>query len=258
MILKDPPEGGFERRIGVGEITGKCREKLVCLVFGTLLPNEGEVRSDTLVLEMTCDFMCYRGLSGACLAKEHEASFRFGILDPLEDMIQEIFACSRKTPFLIAESPASLIRQFPDYVTEFCVLSVRSRSRGHQYYAPASNAWFDIALSYIRTIESSNSCLFGIILLTSSCIRSTVTSVVTAARARKSSRSRVRMVRYCVTFPSTLPRIFFQVRFPANPMLTITNQNAQDNVPTRTSFAYDSINLLISETRSNMSSRIFA
>jgi hypothetical protein len=97
-----------------------------------------------------------------------------------------------------------------------------------------------------------------VVLLTWPCIRSTVISVVTAARARKSSRNRTRSVRYRSTSPSIWPLIFFKVRLPENHMFIVTNERGQDDVPTCTSFAYDSINSPHLETHYSMSPRIFA
>jgi hypothetical protein len=142
-------------------------------------------------------------------------------------MVQEVFACAWNTSLLIAESPASFIRQFSDFGVQLCVPHVRSiiqRSWDCHKYAPASI---------------------------------TVTSAMTIARARKLSRSRTRFERCCSIFSSTGPTTFFKTRFP-NHMFIMTNKRDQDDVPTLTSSAYDVINSAHSVTHLSISSRIFA
>jgi hypothetical protein len=124
-MLNDLPKGEAERRILVREITGNCREKLVSLVFGTLPPQKGEVRAEIFAFEVTCDLVRNRGLSRASLTKENEPTFKFRILDPLDDIVQEMFPCARKTGLLIVKLPASLVRQFSDYCISLCPLSGR-------------------------------------------------------------------------------------------------------------------------------------
>jgi hypothetical protein len=106
---------------------GKCGEELVSLVFGLFLPQKGNIRAKTVVLKATCGLMCNQRLSHTCLAKENKHTFRFGIVDPVDDVVQEIFACASKTAlFIMAKSPASLMRQFSDYCTQLCVPLVKS------------------------------------------------------------------------------------------------------------------------------------
>jgi hypothetical protein len=110
----------------IRKIVGKCGEELVSLVFGLFLSQKGNIRAETVVLKATCGLMCNQRLSRACLAKENECMFRFGIVNPVDDVVQEIFACALKTAlFITAESLASLMRQFSDYCTQLCVPLVK-------------------------------------------------------------------------------------------------------------------------------------
>ena len=68
--------------------------------------------------------------------------FRFGILDPLEAVVEEILACAFETALLIAERPASRVRQSSDDCTTFYVLLVKSTIRLSWSYSPSSS-WFD-------------------------------------------------------------------------------------------------------------------
>jgi hypothetical protein len=60
------------------------------------------------------------------LAEKNEPTFRFGILDPLDDEVQKVFTRAWKTSLLVAVSPTSPVRQFSDYGTQFCFFPVRS------------------------------------------------------------------------------------------------------------------------------------
>jgi hypothetical protein len=94
----------------IGEIASNCREELVCLSFGPFPSPKSKVRAEIRLLEYTCDFMCNRRLSSACLAEDDEGTFRCGIFDPLEDVVEKILACAFETAFLIAKWPASRVR----------------------------------------------------------------------------------------------------------------------------------------------------
>jgi hypothetical protein len=54
------------------------------------------------------------------MAKENEATVGFGILYPLDDMVQKILPCVSMTTLPINESPSSLKRAVPDYCAQFC------------------------------------------------------------------------------------------------------------------------------------------
>jgi hypothetical protein len=64
--------------------------------------------------------MCDRRLSGACLAEDDEGMFRFGIVDPVEDVVEKILACALETALLIAEWPTSRVRRFSDDCCASC------------------------------------------------------------------------------------------------------------------------------------------
>jgi hypothetical protein len=211
---------------------------MISLVLGLLLPQKGNIGAEIRLVEAKCDLMRNSGLCRACLAKENKAMFGFGILYPLDDVVQKIFPCVSMT------APSYLrIAIFPK---EGCSRLLRSilfsscqtddrRSWDCQNDAPVSDARLDISIA--RGFTSFRFWGIAAGAVTATCV----------GNVSPSLRSWTTVVRRSSTA--------FEACFPENHMLTMNNERGHDDVPTFTCFvtsgpvnAYDFIKLAHSET----------
>ena len=138
-----------------------------------------------------------RRLSRACLSEKHKTTFRVGVgvVHPLDNEVQECYACSHETTPVGPKSRVESIWDFSDFCIEFYDNYQIGNPEAIKDYLPASETLVDIFSNSSR-------------------IRNAAISVEMVAWFKKVCRSSTRTSDNCLIFSSGPPPIFFNLRFP--------------------------------------------
>ena len=120
VVLYDVSERDFKRRIAVSEIASKSRKEVISLPNGLFPPKEDERgRKAVQFVEKSCNLVCDRRLSRACLSEKNETTLRGRVIHPIDNEVQECYACSQKTTFVGTKSRVEFAWDFSDFCIEF-------------------------------------------------------------------------------------------------------------------------------------------